>query len=447
MPWKDEADRYAVPDGGPVRRSAVDSPERGLSRSPGFSRPMSPSRPSDPRDPSHAFLPGPRVYRAPTGRGILDGLTFAVKDVLDVEGTPTGSGNPDWQRTHAPARSTAPAVARCLAAGGRMVGKTICDELAFSLEGANFHYGTPRNPRCPNRLPGGSSSGSAAAVADGLVDGALGSDTGGSVRVPASFCGIFGLRPTHGRIPVRGMTPLAPTYDTVGWFARDGRTLQRFGRALSIGRRARPPRRLLLVADAWELLEPRCAAPLRDAADALGIGGEIRIYDGTPTAWYEAYRVLQGAQIWSQHRAWIERVHPRFGPRTAERFVAASRITRAEVTKQARFRRRVARRLREHVRDGTALVLPASPCIALPRRRSLAARAAFYPRALALNSVAGHSGLPEVALPIAEVQGCPIGIGVVAAAGRDESLLALAASDRVALLTRPGRGSTRARSR
>jgi amidase len=340
-------------------------------------------------------------------------MSFAVKDVLDVEGITTGSGNPDWQRTHLPARSTAPAVARWLASGGRMVGKTICDELAFSLEGANFHYGTPRNPRCPGRLPGGSSSGSAAAVAGGLVDGGLGSDTGGSVRVPASFCGIFGFRPTHGRVPVRGMTPLAPTYDTVGWFARDGRTLQRFGRALSMGRRARPPRQLLLVADAWELVEPRSAAPLRDAADALGIRGEVRIYDGDPTAWYEAYRVLQGAQIWSQHHEWIERVHPRFGPRTAERFAASSRITRAEVAEQARF-----------------------------RRRSLAARAAFYPRALALNSAAGHSGLPEVVLPLAVAEGCPIGLGVIAAAYRDESLLALAASDRTARLARSCRSSS-----
>jgi amidase len=369
-------------------------------------------------------------------------MSFAVKDVLDVEGITTGSGNPDWQRTHLPARSTAPAVARWLASGGRMVGKTICDELAFSLEGANFHYGTPRNPRCPGRLPGGSSSGSAAAVAGGLVDGGLGSDTGGSVRVPASFCGIFGFRPTHGRVPVRGMTPLAPTYDTVGWFARDGRTLQRFGRALSMGRRARPPRQLLLVADAWELVEPRSAAPLRDAADALGIRGEVRIYDGDPTAWYEAYRVLQGAQIWSQHHEWIERVHPRFGPRTAERFAASSRITRAEVAEQARFRRRVARRLKDHVRDGRALVLPASPCIALSRRRSLAARAAFYPRALALNSAAGHSGLPEVVLPLAVAEGCPIGLGVIAAAYRDESLLALAASDRTARLARSCRSSS-----
>ncbi len=392
-----------------------------------------PNRPDRRVDPIGAFVPGPRVLRAPTGRGVLNGRTFAVKDVLDIRGERTGSGNPDWRTTHAPARSTAPAVERWLEQGARMVGKTICDELAFSLEGANFHYGTPINSRCPNRLPGGSSSGSAAAVAAGLVDGALGSDTGGSVRNPASFCGLFGFRPTHGRLPVQGMTPLAPSYDTVGWFARDGRTLQRFGRALSIGK-GEPPRQYVLVSDAWDLVEPRSARTLRVAAEKLGITDEVRIYDDLPAAWYEAYRVLQGAQIWSEHADWIRRAHPRFGPRTAERFALAGRITRAEVTKQTRFRRRVARRVRALVRNGRALVLPASPCIALSRRRSLAQRASFYSRALALNSVAGHSGLPEVALPLAEVGGCPIGIGVVAGAHRDESLLALAASDPIAQL-------------
>ncbi|MFZ0699250.1 MAG: amidase [Thermoplasmata archaeon] len=397
------------------------------------------NRPDRRADPVGAFVPGPRVVRPPTGRGVLNGLTFAVKDVLDIRGEPTGSGNPDWRATHAPARSTAAVVELWLRQGARMVGKTICDELAFSLEGANYHYGTPVNSRCPNRLPGGSSSGSAAAVAAGLVDGALGSDTGGSVRSPASFCGIFGFRPTHGRVPVRGMAPLAPSYDTVGWFARDGPALQRFGRALSMGE-AGPPREYVLVADAWDLVEPRSARAVRAAAEKLGITDEVRIYEGNPTAWYEAYRVLQGAQIWSHYAGWIRRVHPRFGPRTAERFEGVRRITRAEVTKQARFRRGVALQVRQLVRHGRALVLPASPCIALSRRRSLAARGAFYPRALALNSVAGHSGLPEVALPLAEVGGCPIGIGVIAGADRDESLLALAASDRIARL-RPEPGA------
>ena len=126
----------------------------------------------------------------PTGTGSLDGLCFAVKDVIDVAGCKTGCGNPTWRDSHPPAVAYGVCVEQLLRAGALCVGKTICDELAFSLLGENHFYGTPLNPQAPDRVPGGSSSGSACAVACGLVDFALGADTGGSVRVPASNCGI-----------------------------------------------------------------------------------------------------------------------------------------------------------------------------------------------------------------------------------------------------------------
>ncbi|MDP6620082.1 MAG: amidase family protein, partial [Nitrospinota bacterium] len=174
-----------------------------------------------------AFCDWTEVHLPGKAGGPLAGLRFAVKDLYDVEGHVTGRGNPDWLATHGPAESTAPAVARLVEAGATMIGKTITDELAFSLFGENFHYGTPVNTRAPDRVPGGSSSGSASAVAGGLVDFAVGSDTGGSVRVPASFCGILGIRPTHGRISLEGCMPLAPSLDTVGWFANDPELLER----------------------------------------------------------------------------------------------------------------------------------------------------------------------------------------------------------------------------
>ncbi len=178
---------------------------------------------TNPREPDvfGAFVARPPCGRDPTGRGPLSGLTFAVKDFIDVAGCRTGGGNPDWLAGHPVAARSAAVVETLLGAGARLVGKTNMDELAFSLEGANAHYGTPVNPVCPDRLPGGSSSGSAVAVAAGLVDFALGTDTGGSVRVPASFTGIFGFRPTHGRVSTVGVAPFSPSYDTIGWLARD----------------------------------------------------------------------------------------------------------------------------------------------------------------------------------------------------------------------------------
>ena len=178
------------------------------------------------------FLAGPRAHLAPTGSGALDGLTFAVKDNIDTLGSVTGAGNPAWRAAHRPAVRSAECVTRLLAAGATMVGKTLSDELAFSLEGRNAWDGTPVNPAVPGALPGGSSSGSASVVAAGLVDFALGTDTGGSVRVPASFCGVYGFRPTHGRVSLDGVVPLAASYDTVGWLARSGAVLARVGAVL-----------------------------------------------------------------------------------------------------------------------------------------------------------------------------------------------------------------------
>ena len=169
---------------------------------------------------------------SPTGSGPLDGLRFAVKDTIDVAGFKTGCGNPTWRDSHPAAVAHAVCVEQLLRAGARCVGKTISDELALSLLGENYFYGTPLNPRAPERVPGGSSSGSASAVACGLVDFALGTDTGGSTRVPASNCGIWGFRPSHGFVSVAGVNPLAPSFDTVGVLARSADVLAKVGLVL-----------------------------------------------------------------------------------------------------------------------------------------------------------------------------------------------------------------------
>src|SRR5437879_8043802 len=178
-------------------------------------------------DDINAFVPGPPVRIEGRKGGPLSGLTFAAKDLFDVAGFPTGGGNPDWARSNPVPTSHAWAVQRLLEAGATLIGKTITDEVSLGIVGENAFYGTPLNSRAPDRVPGGSSSGSAAAVAAGLCDTALGTDTGGSVRVPASFCGLYGIRPTHGRIDLTGMLPQAPSSDTSGWFARDATTFAR----------------------------------------------------------------------------------------------------------------------------------------------------------------------------------------------------------------------------
>src|SRR5437763_14384929 len=168
-------------------------------------------------DESNAFVT--TFDLSPTGSGPLDGLCFAVKDVIDVAGCKTACGNPTWRDSHPPAAAHAVCVEQLLLAGARCVGKTICDELAFSLLGENHFYGTPLNAHAPDRVPGGSSSGSASAVACDLVEFALGTDTAGSTRVPASNCGIWGFRTLHDFVSIAGVNTLAPSFDSVGVLA------------------------------------------------------------------------------------------------------------------------------------------------------------------------------------------------------------------------------------
>lgn len=385
-----------------------------------------------PADPYGAFVPGPRAVVEPLAAGPLTGLSFAVKDLIDVAGVVTGGGNPDWQRGHAPATRHAPAVERLLRAGARLIGKTLTDELAFSLEGANQHYGTPVNPRCPDRLPGGSSSGSAVAVAAGLADIALGTDTGGSVRVPASFCGIFGFRPTHGRIPLDGVIPFAPSYDTIGWFARDGVTLAAAGAVLLGSGATSAPSRLLLARDAFELCDKAAAETLKNVAAPLGIAGEVTLFDGAAAEWLECYRVLQGAEIWASLGPWITAVAPRFGADIAPRFADAARISADLVAAFQPVRTGITSRLRALLPPATAMLLPTAPSIALRQDAPAAAIGAFYRLALTLACAAGHAGLPHLSLPVAQVAGCPIGLSVIAASGADDALLALAARPAIA---------------
>src|SRR5437870_990734 len=212
----------------------------------------------------------------PTGSGMLDGLCFAVKDVIDVAGWKTGCGNPTWRDSHPPAIANAVCVEQLLQAGARCVGKTISDELAFSLLGQNHFYGTPLNPQAADRVPGGSSSGSASAVACGLVDFALGTDTGGSTRVPASNCGIWGFRPSHGFVSVAGVNPLAPSLDTVGVLAQSADVLAKVGLVLLAGAplSASKPATIYLIREAFALadadVQESLSEPVRRLRETFG---------------------------------------------------------------------------------------------------------------------------------------------------------------------------------
>ena len=365
--------------------------------------------------------------------GPLAGLSFVAKDMFDIEGSVTGNGNPDWLRTHEPAPRHAWAVARLLDAGAELVGRTVCDELCYSLTGENTHYGAPLNPAAPDRVSGGSSSGSASAVAAGLADIGLGSDCGGSIRVPASYCGLFGFRPSHGAIPLDGCAPFAPSFDSVGWMARDASTLLRAGEALLGAASAQEPAppRLLKPREALEALAPDVAGALEPAfhlvEELLGPAETIEIAPQGLSAWSATFRTLQAAEIWSSLGGWIEDTQPRFGPGVEERFRLAGTVEREAVATAKIERARIVDALRRLIVPGTFLVLPTVPRIAPLKGLPVAEVEVAY-RHLAMNllCIAGLAGLPQVSLPLARHEGCPLGLSLVGAAGSDLSLLGIA---------------------
>lgn len=376
-----------------------------------------------------------------SGPGPLEGLRLAVKDLFDLAGTPTGAGNPRWLETHVPPEEDAEAVARLRAAGARVVGKTITDELAWSLNGSNFHYGVPENPAAPGRVPGGSSSGSASAVALGLADIGLGTDTGGSIRVPASYCGLWGLRPTHERVSLQGAVPLAPTFDTAGVLARDAHTLRLAMQVLleePVEDHA-PIRRLLAPSDIWEEIAPETRAAVMPAVEALGLEVDTAPFFDDPQfglaheaapkvapleSARRAYATLQAWEAWQAHGAWIEASRPEFGPGVKARFANAAKLTSAEVTRAQRVRSGVVALVRDRLPEGTALAIPAAPGPA-PRIGEEPDREAI----VRLTCIAGLAGAPGLALPAGLVDDLPVGLQLVATPGGDEVLLALADRD------------------
>jgi len=361
--------------------------------------------------------------------GPLAGLTAAIKDMYDIIGTRTGGGSPEWLATQRPAETHANAVQRILDAGATIIGKTVCDEFFYSVSGANAHYGTPVNPRAPGRLPGGSSSGSAAATAAGICDFALGSDTGGSVRIPAAYCGLYGLRPTLGRVDLSGAMAMAPSFDVGGWFAIGPGLFRRVGEVLLQGTRLDSPiTQLIILDDAFENADPEAVALLHAvlAAGELPQAIHERVAGNEIDDWREAFRVIQGSEIWRIYGHFIETTSPALGPGIKERLAFAATVTDHAAETARGVKARATQRMRALATPGTVLALPTAPSIAPAVDGDMALLESNRVRVMRLTCLAGLSGLPQVAIPVGTVSGCPVSLSFIGWAGGDEALLDLA---------------------
>jgi amidase len=358
----------------------------------------------------------------------LSGYTFGAKDTFDIAGHRTGNGSPAWRARAKPAAITAPLVTRFVEAGATLVGKTHCDELCFSIEGENIHYGTPLNPRAPGRIPGGSSSGSAVAVAAGLVDFALGTDAGGSVRLPASFCGIYGLRSTHARIPAEGVARLAPSIGSAGWFARDAEMMLRISRIAFISSVETPirPRRVVYASDMAELADETTAAICRRAL-AEKLGGSVEIVDtpiwnGERDALFADLRTIQGSEAWSIYGAWLRDENPEIGAAIKARFEWASKIDPAAVGPARNRREAFARHLADFLGDDGLIAFPTAPGPAPKLKSPAAILDPYRVRALKLSALAGLAGVPQLSLPAGLVDDAPVGLSIIGPKNSDLGL-------------------------
>jgi amidase len=383
-------------------------------------------------DPAHAFVPYPDAPVARASTGPLTDLSFAAKDLFDVAGYPTGGGNPIVLAMSGIKTRTAPTVQKLLDAGARFAGKTVTDELAFSMNGNNAHFGAPINGGAPLRITGGSSSGSASAVSSNLCDFALGTDTGGSVRAPANHCGLYGLRPTHGRVSLEGALDLAPSFDTCGWFARDVGTFARVADVLLGADAAALPERVRLLRpdDVWALAVPAAVEALQGVADRvqglLGPAKSTTVALESFDTMYWNFRYLQSREAWLTDGPLIERYAPPLGPGVAERFAWSREVTDAQVAAGRTFRTAFRSHLAALLGNDGVLLMPTMPDIAPLRSDSEASLEDYRNRAIQMLCIAGLSGFPQLSMPLAQRDGAPLGISLLGPAGSDRSLIRLA---------------------
>lgn len=397
------------------------------------------------------LLPPPQPL-PPKAPHPLTGLSFAVSDLFDIEGYVTGFGHPEWVRSHDAASRTSTVVSTLVEGGATCVGKTVVDEFAYSINGTNRHYDTPANPAAPPRVPGGSSSGAAVAVAANIVDFSLGIDTVGGVRVPSAFCGILGFRPSYGAVSHMGIVPISTSLDTVGWFARDPNILRRVGHVLlqlPFGAQ-RSPRQIIIADDCFELLKipvDRVVQVVIKSTEKL-FGRQVLKHENLGEYFHpkvpslkgfhktngelknssirmvaNVMRLLQRLEFKSNHNEWIESVKPILDPDISAEIGETLEIAETVVENCKSLRNEMRSAINSLLKDDGILVIPttAYPPPKLGGKEMLTED--YQNSAFSLLSIASVSGCCQVTVPLGYYDKCPTSVSFIARHGGDRFLL------------------------
>lgn len=386
-----------------------------------------------PFDPLQAFMRFNHIALEGTQSGPLANYVFAVKDVFKILGSTYSNGHPKWLETHEPDDFTSSFIHKILNAGADLVGKTVCDELCYSISGENWHYGSPVNPHDSRRLTGGSSGGTGAAVAGGLVDFAFGSDCLGSVRVPASYNGLLGIRPTYNRIPNDGEAPYCESMDVLGYVAKEPEIFKEVTNVLmDTDHSAVSYSKLLLIENIFSEIDKQTKEHLQPALDFLeneiGTVKSIQLDQGTLEKWMRTFQVVQGYEVWESYGGWVNKYNPTLPPGQKQRLKAASKITLAEYYEALAEKESIEQFIEELVPPDTLLCLPTAATIAPLKSAGLESISLNRKRSSALLCISPLSGTPQVTLPLVNMESMPLGISLIGAKGTDQQLVEFSAN-------------------
>ncbi|KAH7528570.1 hypothetical protein FEM48_Zijuj05G0086000 [Ziziphus jujuba var. spinosa] len=380
--------------------------------------------------------------------------SFVSISRFEIDGHVTGFGHPDWARTHEAASGTSPVVSSLVEGGATCIGKTVVDELSNGISGENKHYGTPTNPAAHPRMPGGSSSGSAVAVAANLVDFSLGIDTVGGVRLPAGFCGVMGFRPSYGVVSNMGIIPVSTSLDTVGWFAKDHNILRRVGHVLLQLPYAvqRNPRQIIIADDCFQLVKIPAdrivQVVIKSTEKVFGrqvlkhenLGSYLsskvpslkefqskktngQLKKSSLTLLADIMRFLERHEFKHNHGEWINSVKPVLVPYLSSQLHETLETTDTEVEKCKLIRNEMRLAISSLLKDDGILVIPttADPPPKLGGKEIYSED--FQSRSFSLLSIASISGCCQVTVPVGSHDNCPVSVSFIARHGGDRFLL------------------------
>ena len=380
-----------------------------------------------PYDALQSFVRENHIALQGSGEGSLEGLVFGVKDVFKILGSTWGNGHPEWLRTSNPDEFTSSMITKLLEDGADLVGKTICDELCFSISGENWNYGSPINPHDARRLTGGSSSGTAAATAGGLVDFALGSDCLGSVRVPASYNGVLGMRPTYQRVPNDGEVKYCDSMDVLGYVAASPEIFKKVSKViLGEDEKEFKFKRLLVAKDCFNIVNGDVKEALQPAVEYIGNKlesiEEVEVSLEGLENWVETFRIIQGYEVWESYGGWVRKYKPNLSQGPKERLEWTSTITMQEYKNALIEMKRIIKRIEELIPEDAVLCLPTAASVAPLKSAPLEEINATRLQSSALLCISALSGTPQVTLPMIKQHNVPLGITLIGAKGTDLAL-------------------------